>query len=126
MKLTSILNILLSTSLVSSIPLVKRDTPQILTDISAIGGEVSSLTNDVTSYNGSSSQTERLLQHFEDLKNSISTTTSDVEAGGTFGQNDSTSISSAVTDVTSPVITLLVDLMSKVTNHPPSHTRAQT
>jgi hypothetical protein len=115
MQLTSILNILLSTSLVSSVPLVRRDTPQILTDISAIGSEVSTLNNDVTSYNGPSSQTEPLLQHFEDLKNSISTTISDVEAAGIFSQDDSTSISSAVTDITSPVITLLVDLMNKVT-----------
>jgi hypothetical protein len=117
MQLTNIFNILLSTSLVSSIPLVKRDTPQILTDISTISSEVSALTNDVTSYNGSSSQTEPLLQHFEDLKNSISTTTSDIEAAGTFSQDDSTGISSAVTDVTSPVITLLVDLINKVASH---------
>jgi hypothetical protein len=126
MQLTNILNILLSTSLVSSIPLVKRDTPQILTDISTIGSEVSALTNDVTSYNGSSSQTEPLLQHFEDLKNSISTTTSDIEAAGTLSQDDSTSISSAVTDVTSPVITLLVGLMNKVTSHPSPHILAQS
>jgi phosphate uptake regulator len=124
MQLTSILNIVLSTSLASSVPLIKRHTPQILTDISMIGSEASTLTNDVTSYNRSSSQTEPLLQHFEDLKNSISTTTSDVEAAGTFTEDNSTSISSAVTDVTSSVITLLVDLMNKVTSHPPSHTRA--
>jgi hypothetical protein len=126
MQLTSTLNIVLSTSLVSSFPLIKRDTPKILTDISTIGSGVSTLTNDVTSYNGSSSRTQPLLQHLEDLKNSISTTASDVEAAGTFSQDDSTSISSAVTDVTSPVITLLVDLMDKVTSHPSLHILAQS
>jgi hypothetical protein len=114
MQLTSIVNVLLSTAFVSSIPLIKRDTPTILSDISTIGSDASTLTNDVTSYNGSSSQTEPLLQHFEDLKNSITTATSDVETAGTFDEDDSTSISSAAMDVTSPVITLLVDLMNKV------------
>ena len=105
---------LLFTSLASSLPLVPRDTSKILLDISTIGSDVTSLTTDVSSFNGSSYQTAPLLQGFEDLKFDITTTTSDVEAAGSFDENDSSSISSAVSDITSSVINLLVDLMGKV------------
>jgi len=113
MRFVTIINLFVASTLVSSLPVTQRDAPAVLSDISTLSNCVSTLTADVGSYIGSEYQNSALVTAFENLKSEIETATSDTTASPLFTSDESQSIVDAVQNMTSPVITLLIDIKAK-------------
>ena len=114
MQFITLLNLFLTSTLVSSLPITQGDAPIVLSDISTLCDCVSTLTSDVESYIGSDYQNEALVEAFENLKSEIETATSDTIASPLFTSDESERIVVAIQNLTSPVINLIVDIKSQV------------
>jgi hypothetical protein len=113
-----LLPLLFSGSLISALPLTKRDASTVLSDLSTISSDVASLDADVTSYDGSFSQSIPLIIAVDGLESELKTATSDTTAAGDFSDTDSESIVTAINNLTPNIIQLLTDLDAKVYSLP--------
>jgi len=113
MQFVTIINLFLASTLVSSLPITQRDAPTVLSDISMLSSCVSTLTANVGSYIGSEYQNSAMVTAFENLKSKIEIATSDTNASPLFTSDESQSIADAVQNLTSPVITLLIEIKAK-------------
>jgi hypothetical protein len=82
--------------------------------VSAISSSVSTLTSYVNSYTGLRDQNHAIVSTVKSLKVSLKTATTDADSSYDFSEADSKSIANAITALTPNVITLLIDLMNKV------------
>jgi len=101
---------LLLSSLAAAIPLGKRSTSTILSDISTISGYVTTLQSDAASYTGGLLQSLSLVITVDELESALSSATSAITSASDFDAADSTSITSAVTTLEPKVVALLTAL----------------
>jgi len=101
---------LLLSSLATAVPLGKRSTATILSDISTISGYVTTLQSDAASYTGSLLQSLSLVVTVDNLESALTSATSAVTSSSAFDTADSTSITSAVSTLEPKVVALLTAL----------------
>ncbi|KAH8602308.1 hydrophobic surface binding protein A-domain-containing protein [Bisporella sp. PMI_857] len=113
MRLSKVVSALLTFTAVSSQALIKRDAPTVLSDISKISEDISSLTTLTASYNGSDSQTSPFISAYSSLKANIEITTTHTDESPLFTTDESYAVADALRSLTSSVIPLLEDLKKK-------------
>jgi len=111
----TLLPLLLSTTVVLSIPTNKRDTSKVLLDLSTITNNTVLLSSDLASFITNSSTIEPFAQHFTDLRQSIDVTATDVNAAGSFNSTNSQAIASQAGDFAQAGLNLLITLMNNET-----------
>src|SRR5205823_244438 len=104
----------LGLSAVCAAPLNKRDAATVLSDLSAIGTDVSTLDSDVNDFNGSILQAFPLQTAESNLVSAINTATSDTTSSSAFSTTDSTNIVNATEALTPLIVKVLNDLVGKV------------
>ena len=114
---TTLLPFLLSSALVSSAPLTKRDyTPaKVLGDFDMITRNVQHLSTNLASFVAKPSiGIDTFSQHFSDLNTHLAVTTRDTLVVGSFNATDSESVANAAATFAQNALSFLVSLMSDV------------
>jgi hypothetical protein len=113
--LSTLFPLLLSSTLVFSVPIVKRDTAKVLGDLEMITRNVVYLTSELATFVASpSTGIATFSQHFSDLDKNIGTTTTDTNAVGSFNSTDSEAIASSTTTFANDALALLQALTNNV------------
>jgi hypothetical protein len=115
MHFPAILSLALSgPALITAGALQKRDAAAVLSDISSISDALSTLTGQVSSYNGTTLQTAAIVSSAKGLDGILQTAASDATACAAFEEADSESIANAISSVTPSFIALLSELDAAV------------
>ncbi len=112
-------SLILSSAIVSTTPIIKRDTAKVLSDLSTITRNTQYLSSELVFFiNSTGNQT--FAQHFTALQQHIDTATTAINAVGSFNSTDSEAIASQVGNFAQAGLNLLIALMKDVTScHPP-------
>jgi hypothetical protein len=110
-----LLSLLISSTLVSSVPITKRDTTKVLLDLTTITNNTILLSSDLVSFLNNSTSIKPFHRHFADLRRHIEDTTTDITAAGSYNSSDSQTIASQAGDFTQAALNLLIALMNNVT-----------
>ncbi|KAL1979772.1 hypothetical protein VTN96DRAFT_5200 [Rasamsonia emersonii] len=102
--------LVLSFSLVAAGPIVKRS---VLTDLTTIGNDLTTLQKDITGWDGSVLSAIPLLGDVTNVENAIKTAINDTDASAPFGASDSTSVTNEVLTLEPQITTTLNDLVQK-------------
>jgi hypothetical protein len=115
MQILTFIILLLSSLLVSSHPVVERDITDVLSSLSTLKTDSSSLANVVATFSGNISQFAALDAGVTALKSSIViTTTSFKQQPSIFTYNESVSVTQTLSEFSRPVVNLLLQLVAKV------------
>jgi hypothetical protein len=117
--LNTLFPLLLSSTLVFSAPIAKRDTATVLGNLSMITRNVVYLSSELASFIATPSiGIATFSQHFSDLDKHIDTTTANTNAVGSFNITDSEAIANSASVFANDALNLLIALMNNVN---PSH-----
>ncbi|KAL1962260.1 hypothetical protein VTN77DRAFT_9850 [Rasamsonia byssochlamydoides] len=110
MLTNSLTALVLSLGLVAAGPIVKRS---VLTDLTTIGNDLSTLQKDITGWDGSLLTAIPLLEDVDNVENALKTAISDTQASAAFDSSDSTSVTNEVLALEPQITTTLNDLVAK-------------
>jgi hypothetical protein len=115
MQISTLLSVLLSSTLVFSTPIAKRDTAKVLSDFAMITRNVQHLSGDLASFVATpSGGIVTFSQHFSDLNTHLAQTTTDTSAVPFFDVADSESIATAAGNFEQAAVPFLVALINDV------------
>jgi len=115
MHFIALATIFLTLNLASSQPFSKRDAPTVLSDISKLRADISSLATLVSSYSSSnSSNHDPLITATSNLRDDIHTTTKDTDESPLFTSSESSEIANALQELTPEAIDLILSVKDQV------------
>jgi hypothetical protein len=113
--LTTLFPLLLTSTLVFSTPITKRDTATVLGDLSMITRNVVYLSRELASYVATPSiGIATFSQHFSQLDKNIDTATAETNAVGSFNATDSEAVANAASGFANDAVNFLVALINNV------------
>ena len=113
--LTTLFPLLLTSTLVFSVPIAKRDTATVLGDLSMITRNVVYLSRELASFVATPSiGIATFSNHFSQLDKNIDATTADTNTVGEFNATDSEAVANSASGFANDAVNLLIVLMNNV------------